>query len=224
MKRTAVVLWFALSVLYAPLVLANAAWDESEQASPHVVTRAIEVPFPQIDFRTGIDPQVAAAIDAAIAERVVMMIQELLPYGNIFGQTEVTLDAHDVLSITMQYSGYHPPMAHPAHLMTSLTVDLRTGQIYRLPDLFEGDDYVEVISAEVARQIAVKDIVLFEEFVRIAPEQSFYLTPTALVVYYQVYEIAPYVFGFPQFEIPYDMLADIAKKDGPIDRLVNPPR
>lgn len=218
-KRTAAAAWITLLVLCVPLVAASPPWEEEDQASPHAVMRNIVVPFPQLDHRAGIDPEVAAVIDAAIAERVGAMLQELLPFGSIIGQAEVTLDAQDVLSITMQYSGYHPPMAHPVHLMTSLTVDLRTGQIYRLPDLFAGDAYIDTISAEVARQIAEKEIGVFEEVVRIAPDQPFYLTPEALVIYYQVYEIAPYVFGFPRFEIPYEMLADIAKEGGPIDRM-----
>lgn len=222
MKRAGVAAAIIAVLLSMSLATVSAQWDVIE-ASPHVVTRTIEVPFPQIDFRSDLDPHVAEAIDAAIAERVVGMIQELLPLGNIFGRSEVTLDAHDVLSITMSYSGYHPPMAHPAHVMTSLTADLRTGNIYRLRDLFDDDGYIDIISKEVARQIEAKEIGLFDEFMRISPNQQFYLTPKALVVYYQVYEIAPYVFGFPQFEIPYEMLAAIAKKGGPIDRLVNEP-
>lgn len=198
---------------------AGAAWDEATPASPHVVTRKIEVTFPQLDFRADIRADVVAAIDQAIAQKVFVLLDDLLSLGNIMGTFDVTTDVADVLSLTIKYSGYHPPMAHPMHYMASITADLHTGKIYDLEDLFTDDTYVQVISREIERQVVERDMVLFEEFVAIAPDQAFFLKPDALVIYYQVYEIAPYVAGFPEFEIPLDLLADIARDDGPIGLL-----
>src|SRR5690625_962971 len=112
----------------APITTTSAQRYGIVQASPHAVSRSIEVSFPQIDFRRELAPHVAGAIDAAIAERVLMLLQDFMPLGNIFGTSEITLDAGEVLSLTMNYSGYHPPMAHPSHIMASLTADLRTGR------------------------------------------------------------------------------------------------
>lgn len=219
MKRSALAAFATLLLTLVPLASAGAQWDVIVQASPHAVTRTIEVPFPQLDFRTEVDPQVAATIDGAIQAKMLVMLQDLISLGNVFGTSEVTVDAGDVLSVTMTYSGYHPPMAHPMHLRASVTADLRTGQIYRLKDLFIDDSYIEVISKEVAQQIVAQDISVFEEFKQIRADQDFFLKPDALVIYYQVYDLAPYVFGFPQFEIPLDLLVDIAVEGGPIKRL-----
>jgi hypothetical protein len=42
-------------------------------------------------------------------------------------------------------------------------------------------------------------------------DQHFYMTDDALVIFFDLYEIAPYASGIPTFEIPYDDLTDFLK-------------
>ena len=131
------------------------------------------------------------------------------------------VDEDDLLSVTMQYSAYHEPMAHPMHWRRSVTANLRTGEIYTLADLFESDDYVEVFSRFVAQQIEEDDAPTLVDFETIAPDQDFYLTKDAVVLYFQLYELYPYAWGFPEFAIPYSEIRSIIKEGGPISELID---
>lgn len=88
-------------------------------------------------------------------------------------------------------------------VQSSHTFNLKTGQVYTLKDLFDGDDYVAIINREIKKQIREKRLAeaLFEPFQSIKANQDFYLTNNALVVYFQLYEYFPYAFGIPEFKI-----------------------
>ncbi|WP_368073024.1 RsiV family protein [Virgibacillus salinus] len=51
------------------------------------------------------------------------------------------------------------------------------------------------------------------------PDQDFYIADKALVIYFQLYEITPYVFGFPMFPISVYAIKDIINEDGPLGRM-----
>ena len=122
--------------------------------------------------------------------------------------------------MTLLYSGYHESMAHPMHFKKSITGDLRTGKIYTLADLFTGGDYVEELSRFVAQKIEEDDVPTLIEFERISPDQDFYLTEDALVLYYQLYDLYPYAWGFPEFRIPYEEIRSLLKDGGPVSLLL----
>ena len=109
----------------------------------------------------------------------------------------------------------------------SYNIDLNTGRQLALKDLFkEGTDYKEIINREIERQIAADPDKFFtgEEwgFKTISDNQAFYLGDAGtaedgvspggnvpgLVVYFDLYEIAPYVAGFPEFKIPWNLFGD----------------
>jgi hypothetical protein len=63
------------------------------------------------------------------------------------------------------------------------------------------------INRQIGQQIAGGTGQFFENPEELAAEhlneQSFYLTPEEVVIYYQQYEIAPYSSGIQQFTIPF---------------------
>jgi len=84
----------------------------------------------------------------------------------------------------------------------SLTFDISTGKEYRLEELFKpGSDYVGTLSKIIERQIKEREIPILGEFKGIRPNQDYYIADKALVIYFQLYEITPYAFGFPCFYI-----------------------
>lgn len=90
-------------------------------------------------------------------------------------------------------------------------------RVYSLKDLFKpSSPYVERLSAIVAQQIKERDIGLLSPFTGIAADQSFYIADKTLVLYFQLYELTPYVFGFPFFPISVYELSDIIDEDGPL--------
>ena len=82
-----------------------------------------------------------------------------------------------------------------------------------------GSDYVKVISRLVKEQIEQRDIQLLNEFTEIRQDQDFYIADKTLVIYFQLYEITPYVVGFPMFPISVFDLAEIIDVRGPLGRM-----
>lgn len=112
--------------------------------------------------------------------------------------------------------------AHGMTLIKSLTFDTKTGKQYELKDLFKpGSDYVKKLSDIIRVDIKKWDIQLLDPpFTEIRPDQDFYIADTSLIIYFQLYEITPYVWGFPYFPIPILDIADIIQPQSPLDRML----
>lgn len=111
--------------------------------------------------------------------------------------------------------------AHGMTIVKSLTFDTKSGKTYTLNDLFKaGSDYIKEISTIIQKDIKRWNIQLLDEFKGIRPDQDFYIADTSLVVYFQLYEISPYVQGFPYFPIPILDLANSIKPESPLDTMM----
>ncbi|MER2089290.1 MAG: DUF3298 and DUF4163 domain-containing protein, partial [Sporosarcina sp.] len=111
--------------------------------------------------------------------------------------------------------------AHGMTIIKSLTFDTTTGKEYTLKELFKTDSHYEKKLSDIIQQ-RIKDwkIDLLEPFNEIRSDQDFYIADTSLVIYFQLYEITPYYWGFPYFPIPILDLADIIEPDSPLDRMM----
>lgn len=112
--------------------------------------------------------------------------------------------------------------AHGMTIIKSLTFDTKTGKQYELKDLFKtGSQYEKKLSDIITKRIKDWNIdLLYPPFKGIRSDQDFYIADTSLIIYFQLYEITPYYWGFPYFPIPILDLADIIKPDGPLDRMM----
>ncbi|MGE5422614.1 MAG: DUF3298 and DUF4163 domain-containing protein [Ignavibacteriales bacterium] len=123
---------------------------------------------------------------------------------------KVSYNKNDLLSVTAtiyQYTGG----AHGTTEQVSYNVDLQTGQLLTLKDLFKTNtNYINPINQEIEKQIAAKPEEFFTEdnmgFKTIQAKQPFYLTDGGIVVYFQLYEIAPYAAGIKEFKIPVALI------------------
>jgi len=110
--------------------------------------------------------------------------------------------------------------AHGMTVLESVTFDVNTGRIYRLEDLFkENVDYVTPLSDIIKRQIRERNIPLIVDFTSIKPNQDFYIENRTLMIYFQLYELAPYVYGFVTFPIPTREIDDIIREGSPLSIL-----
>lgn len=104
--------------------------------------------------------------------------------------------------------------------LRSLTFDLQKEKLCTLADLFKpGSPYVDRISTLIKEQIEKRGISLLNEFTQIKPDQDFYIADKTLVIYFQLYDITPYAFGFPMFPLSVYDLIDIIEENGPLGRL-----
>lgn len=136
---------------------------------------------------------------------------------HMLGSYEIKNNQRNILSLTQSNGAYHYHAAHGMTYLDSLTFDMGEQKVYTLSELFIPEsNYVKRLSELVALQIKARNIETFEPFTSIAPDQSFYIADKTLVLYYQLYDITPYVFGFPFFPISVYDIADIVVEDGPL--------
>ncbi len=124
----------------------------------------------------------------------------------------ITYNESCTVSLTFddyQYTGG----AHGSTYRTSDTWNLSKGTRMTLSDFFpEGTDYeayiYKKIDAQVAEMIAAGDDIFFGEPEKLVRDnfdaEQFYLTREGIVIYYQLYSIAPYASGIVEFMIPFE--------------------
>ena len=107
-------------------------------------------------------------------------------------------------------------------IIKSLTFDTETGKQYTLEELFKpGSNYEKELSDIIRKDIKKWNIELLGKFEGIRGDQDFYIADTSIIIYFQLYEITPYVWGFPYFPIPILDIDQIIKPDGPLDRMMS---
>ncbi|MCC5911792.1 MAG: DUF3298 and DUF4163 domain-containing protein [Clostridiaceae bacterium] len=139
----------------------------------------------------------------------------------IWGEYEVKLIDEEVLSILLYIYSYSKGAAHGMTALKAINVSLEKGEVYELQDLFiKNSGYIETINEIVKEEIHQRDIPLLVAFETIDKKQDFYLTSEALVVFFQLYEYTPYVYGIPKFSIPYRVLVDKIDEVSPLNHLI----
>ncbi|MBU0904866.1 MAG: DUF3298 and DUF4163 domain-containing protein [Firmicutes bacterium] len=136
------------------------------------------------------------------------------------GEFEIKTNERQILSLTLTVYSFTGG-AHGMTLVKALSFNVTTGKHYELKDLFlPGSDYVKQLSAIIKPKIAEWEIPILEEFTQIREDQDFYLADHSLVIYFQLYEISPFVAGFPYFPIPILDIQDIIQPKGPLEILL----
>ena len=179
--------------------------------------------YPQVSIG-GNEPwqyTINVAISQQVGELIAMQVGDIpTTVEQMLGFYEIKNNQRQVLSLSISNYTYHYMAAHGMTYIKSLTFDLEKEKICTLEDLFiPGSNYIRVISQLVKEQIAQRDIPLLEPFTEINPNQDFYIADKALVIYFQLYEITPYVVGFPMFPISVFDLVDIIDENGPLGRM-----
>lgn len=150
----------------------------------------------------------AAGLEAYVEDRE-NVGAPVFPYEVMTSYQVMTLE-DSFLSMYIDYYQY----TGGAHGMTeriAYNIDLATGADIALADLFTTDyEYKEAIDQFIQKEITNRPGDFFPSgdmgFNGISDEQPFYLTDSKLVIYFSLYEIAPYAAGFPEFEIPLSYL------------------
>lgn len=169
-------------------------------------------------------------LQSFINETIVSKTQQLIdlqvaevpsPIVQMIGSYEMKNNQRDVLSLSLSNYTYYEHAAHGMTYMKSVTFDLQKGTVCTLKDLFkENSDYIKKISDIIKNEMAARGMSPLEQFTSIRPDQDFYIADKTLVIYFQLYELMAYVFGFPMFPISVYALEDIILEDGPLGRMI----
>ncbi|MDR0880611.1 MAG: DUF3298 and DUF4163 domain-containing protein [Clostridioides sp.] len=128
---------------------------------------------------------------------------------------EVKKNTKYVLSMIIEYYSYTGG-AHGYYEDKAYNIDMYSGDILNLCDLFEDNqDYKELINKEIKEQIDYigkndggSEVFQFKSISR---NQKFYIENGNLVVYFDLYDIAPYAAGIPTFTINSDKILPMVK-------------
>ncbi|PID24589.1 DUF3298 and DUF4163 domain-containing protein [Sporosarcina sp. P7] len=175
--------------------------------------------FTQLD-----DPKIQQKLNQVLFKEMNNMLTDNNYYDpslvEMVATYEIKNNQRDLFSINLIVYSFTGG-AHGMTYVKSLTFDTKTGRQYKLQDMFKpGSPYVQRISEYIRRHIQQWKTPVLEPFTKIKPDQDFYIADTSLVVYFQLYEISPYVAGFPYFPIPLLDLQDIIKPNSPADRML----
>jgi len=186
-----------------------------------------DIVYPQV---AGLpDSNVQERINRAIEERVYQLIAEQrvwpdsagLKIAEMTGTYKIETNKNGILSVRLENYMYPEHAAHGSTMVKSVTVDLNTGNVYTLRDLFQrGTDYIMVLNQMIRQQFRDRNIPMIREFDGITVNQDFFLTPKNLVIYFPAYKYTPGYVGIPEFEIPYVKIANYINEEGPIGRLM----
>ncbi len=131
---------------------------------------------------------------------------------------EVKKNSNNMLSIVVTYTKYSGGV-HNEYENRGYNVYMPNGKFLNLRDLFKDDiDYKSVINDEIRGQI--EELVKKDpesgqiyQFLTIKDNQKFYIQDDNLVIFFDLYEIAPYPAGIPEFKININTINHILKDE-----------
>lgn len=134
-------------------------------------------------------------------------IKPTFPY-EVVSKFETTKDDENILSFYNDFYEYLGG-AHGNTVRTSYSINKKKQSILTLNELFsENYNYEDVINKVIAQKLDENPNNYFynsSNYKGIDNNAGFYIKDNVLVIYYELYEIAPYVAGIPEFEIPIEL-------------------
>ena len=157
-------------------------------------------------------PFFATACDPAAAQSINMFYELQARQTEAYCRNELYAQAEDC--VTSLYTDRYSYLggAHGNTIRDSQTWDFSTGKQIRLPDFFPNNpkftDFIFTgIQQQIEEQIKTDSAEYFDDFPSLIRGNfnlnGFYVHPNGIVIYYQQYDIAPYVRGIPEFFFPF---------------------
>ena len=142
-------------------------------------------------------------------------------YQTILGTYKIGVNRDSVLSVVLDMGTYIKEAANgrDEQKVSDMTSDLATGKEFYFFELFKPGSYFKGrIDQIILNQIQEQHVAIISAYPGVTDYQEYYLTESALVVYFQELVFTPHSSGIPEFTIPYAQIADIVRTD-PIGRL-----
>ena len=125
----------------------------------------------------------------------------------VYINNEVTYHRNNIISIVMtkyEFTGG----AHGMTYLETYNYNLLNGNKLTLKDMFKiGLDYKKIVNNFILQEINNEPEFYFkgdEGFKGISENQTFYIDNDGIVIYFGLYEIAPYYLGIPKFKLKFD--------------------
>lgn len=120
---------------------------------------------------------------------------------------KIRYNKNNILSMPIIYYQYTGG-AHGIYFQKTFNFDTNLEKEIKIGDLFKEDfNYKKIINDKIAETIAKNENSFFKDrFKGIDDSTDFYLSQGELVIYFQLYDIASYASGIPEFKIPYSLI------------------
>ena len=111
--------------------------------------------------------------------------------------------------------------AHGNYFALGYNIRISDGKNLTLKDIIKSDSFDILIEEcehailEAYQTSSLIEAGLFEDEIMIEDDQDFYITPKALVIQFDPYEVGPYAMGEIIAEIPFEKIKDILKDNLP---------
>ena len=133
--------------------------------------------------------------------------EPLMPY-QLYARYKITNNS-DIISFYIDYYQFSGG-AHGITNRVAYNIERSSGNEMQLKDIFKDNyNYKDVINKEISRQISKDPDRYFtgkDGFNGIGNNQNFYIKNNTVVIYFGLYEIAPYASGISEFIIPNNLL------------------
>ncbi|MGL4848549.1 MAG: DUF3298 and DUF4163 domain-containing protein [Clostridium sp.] len=138
-----------------------------------------------------------------------------IPY-EVMSTYKVAKNDNNLVSLYIDYYQFAGG-AHGMSYKEAYNIDKRTGQLLNLSDFFkENYNYKEKIDSLIREEINKDKEKYFDgggDFKGVDNKTRFYINDNNLVIYYGLYEIAPYASGIIEFNLSLDNFKDGLKYD-----------
>ncbi|MBM0064048.1 DUF3298 and DUF4163 domain-containing protein [Alkalicoccobacillus gibsonii] len=189
----------------------------------HMLSSRLDIYYPEIiQLPT---PRLQHELNQAVNQQVHQMIHDS-GYNDpprdttLTGGYEMKNNQRTILSL-MNRLYYYSGGAHGMTVQETLTMNIDTGQIYTLSDLFKpGSSYESTLNRIIEAQIKMRDLDLLNPFTGITKNQKWYIADKSLVLFFDLYELQAYVYGFTYFPISVYDLQSIIREDGPLGEMI----
>ncbi|AFH48667.1 Hypothetical protein IALB_0955 [Ignavibacterium album JCM 16511] len=132
----------------------------------------------------------------------------------------VTYNSIEFLSIVLNYYEFTGG-AHGNYYSVGYNIRTSDGEVLILPDILKPNS-LQALSEFCTEEIlnmfdanSLNEAGLFEDELNISDDQDFYITPDALVLQFDPYEIAPYAMGSIDVELKFSKIKNILKENLP---------
>lgn len=126
------------------------------------------------------------------------------PYEYL-GNYTVTFNRNGLLSILEQTYSYTGG-AHGNSIREGLTFCLKDGKLLTLDEVLkENPNYRNIVDPAIAAKLKQTEG-YFGGFETIGNNANYYLKDDGVVIFFQLYDYLPYVYGFPEFYFPFSEL------------------
>ncbi len=166
----------------------------------------------------------ADAINGSILDLTAASAQQVS--ASIFTKYRIEYNRNGIFSLRMElldlYEGEGEKNGAQSESLETvyMTYDVEAGELCSIGDLFDQEDerWRGVMPDIITAQAEAKGMTLLCDVMPIADSQQFFISEDAVVLVYELYEIATWSAGEPAFTIPISQMAQFIPASSPLAR------